>query len=198
MVLMSVLLVLLLVATIPTGYFSWGDSEFHTLPSDEKQRFMSSPAICYLHPNSGTWDIWGSVSTERSVTETRSFQSMVFSALFLFLGFLTRAVKMSRRLSQSIMTKVRRPISHHSQRILVKVSCRNGKRNRQDLRNCIWHLVVVQPCLAVFISARIIADSYSSLFTEVRTTSHRESINRKLIDRAAGGLDLIGSCVGRL
>lgn len=198
MVLMFVLLILLLVATIPTGYFSWGDSEFHNLPSDEKQRFMSSPAICYLNPDSGTWGIWGSISTERSVTETGSFQSMVFSALFLFLGFLTRAVKMSRRLSQSIITKIRRPISRHSQKILLKVSSRDGKQNRQDLRNCVWHIVIVQPCLAMFISARIIADSYSSLFTEVRTTSYHEWINRKLIDCAAGDLDLIGNRVGRL
>lgn len=198
MALMFVLLVLLLVATIPTGYFSWGDSEFHNLPSDEKQKFMSSPAICYLNPNSGTWDIWGSVSAGKSVTETGSFQSMVFSALFLFFGFLTRAVKMSRRLSQNITTKIRRPIRRYSQRILVKVSSRNGTQNRQGLQNCIWHLVIVQPCLALFISARIIADSYSSLFTEVRSTSHHKSINRKLIDRAAGDLDLIGSRVGRL
>lgn len=168
MVFMSVLLVLLLVATIPTAYFSWEDREFNNLPSDEKQRFMSSPAICYFSPTSGTWHIWGSGSTERSVTETVSFQSMVFSASFLFLGFLTRAVKMSRRLSQNISTKVRHPISRHSQKILLKVSSRNGKQNRQDLRICIWHIVIVQPCLAVFISARIIADSYSSLFTEVR------------------------------
>lgn len=74
---------------------------------------------------------------------------------------------MSLRLSRNMTTKIRHPISYHSQKILVKVSSRNGKQNRQGLRNRILHLAIVQPCLAVFISARIIADSYNSMFTEV-------------------------------
>lgn len=54
LVLMFVLLTLLIVASIPTGYFSWANSQFHELPPDEKHRFMSSPAICYLRLDSGT------------------------------------------------------------------------------------------------------------------------------------------------
>lgn len=176
MVLMVVLLGLLVVATMPTGYFSWGESEFQDLPPDERQRFMSSPAICYLNPNSGTWDLWGLGITGTSVTETRSFMSMVISTFLLLHGFLTRTVKMSRRLSHNITTKLRRRISHCLQRLLVMVSSSNGKHNRQALRQRTWHVVIVQPCLALFISARIIADSYSSLFTEVQGRTHRGSI----------------------
>lgn len=166
-ILMLVLLALLSIATVPTGYFSWGDSEFQDVPSDEKHKFMSSPAICYFKPDSGTWDLWGSIVTIHSVTEAGSFQSMVVSVLLLLHGFFTRVVKMSRRVSQSITGNIRRPISHYSQKLLMKISSRNEKRNRRGLRQRMWHILIIQPCLAVVISARIIADTYSSLFTEV-------------------------------
>lgn len=167
MVLMFVLLALLIVATVPSGYFSWGESEFQGFPSDEKHRFMSSPAICYFKPDSGAWDLWGSAATISSVTEAGSFQSMVVSVVLLLTGFSTRIVKMSRRLSQNITANIRRPISQYSQRTLVTISSRNGKHDRRGLRQWTLHVGIVQPCLAFFISARIIADTYSSLFTEV-------------------------------
>lgn len=166
-VLMFVLLSLLIVATIPSSYFSWGDNEFQGLPSDEKHKFMSSPAICYFKPNSGTWNLWGSAATIASATETGSFQSMVVSVLLLLNGFSTRTVKMSRRLSQSITTNIRRPISRYLQKLLIKISSRNEKHGLRGLWQCMWHVVIVQPCLALFISVRIMADSYSSIFTEV-------------------------------
>lgn len=168
-ILMFVLLVLLLVAVVPTGYFSWGDSQFQNLPSDESRKFMSSPAMCYLRLNSGTWDLWGSAMSRSSATETGSFQSMVGSALLLLAGFSTRTVKMSERLSHNITTGIRRPISLCVQRLLIIVWSRDGKHDQRGLRQCIWHEAVAQPCLAVFISFRIIADIYSSLFMEVLT-----------------------------
>lgn len=167
LVLMFVLLTLLIVATIPTGYFSWANSQFQELPPDEKHRFMSSPAVCYLRLDSDTWDIWGSAATKPSITETGSFQSMVVSVVFLLAGFSARTVKMSGRLSRSMSKGIRRPISHYSQRLLVVISSRNEEPHRRGLRERIWHLAIAQPLLALFFSVRIIADGCSSLLTEV-------------------------------
>lgn len=167
MVLMFVLLTLLIVATIPTGYFSWANSQFQELSADEQHRFMSSPAVCYLRLGSGTWNIWGSAETKLSVTETGSFQSMVVSVVFLLAGFSARTIKMSGRLSQNMNRGIRRPISHYSQRLLVVVSSWNEKQDHRGLRQRVWHIAIAQPCLAFFFSIRIIADGCSSLLTEV-------------------------------
>lgn len=156
---------------VPTGYFSWGDSRFKDFPVDEKKRFMASPAICYLRPRSGTSEFWGWVMAWSPLTETGAFQSMVMSVLLLLAGFSARAVKMSRRLSQSFTTGIRRPLSRHAQRILVAVSTRNGGRGRQGIWERLWHVVITQPCLALFISSRLIADVYSSMFAEVSLPS---------------------------
>lgn len=198
-VLMFVLLALLIVATVPTGYFSWADNEFQGYPLDKKQRFMSSPAICYFNPNSSTWDLWGSAATGSSVTEAGSFQSMVGSELLLLTGFFTRAVKMSRTLSQRITRNIRHPLSRYSQRLLINISSNHEKHDQRGRRQCIWHVVIAQPCLALFISARIIADSYSSLFSEVSIAQHhRTRTTREPADPATGDLGLGGSPVGFL
>lgn len=168
-VLIFMLLTLFIAATVPTGYFSSGDRGFQDLPSDEKHKFMSSPAICYFKLDSGTWDLWGPAVSMSSVTASGSFQSMAVSALLLLAGFFTKTVKMSRRLSQSLTGSIRRPISHYSQILLLKVSARNGQNGQTALWQRMWHVLIIQPCLAFFIAARIIADTYSSFFTEVST-----------------------------
>lgn len=167
MLVMSLLLALVVFAMAPTGYFSWGDSRFENFPLDQKRRFMASPAICYLRPNSGTSGFWRWVVDWSPLTETGAFQSMVVSALLLLAGFSVRAVKMSRRLSRNVTTSIRRPVSRHAQRFLVIISTRNGDRGRQGMWERWWHVLIIQPCLALFISARLIADIYSSMFAEV-------------------------------
>lgn len=162
-VLMFALLALLLVAIIPTGYFSWANSQFRDLTGAEKRKFMSSPALCYLKPDSGTWNLWGSAVAQSSVTKTGSFQSMIISVVFLIAGFSARTVKMCGGLSQRFTQKISRPISRALQRLLPS---ENNRRDEPELR-CIWHITVARPCLALFLSTRIITDCCSSLLVEV-------------------------------
>lgn len=175
LVLMFLLLALLLVATVPTAFFSWQEDPYDIgdlLVSTEN--CMAAPAVCFFNLESGTltWNSWhsdylfGRYHTI-SIRETASFGSMILSTLVLFVGFSTRIVKMSHRMSKTIHKSLRRPISCISQNVLRCLSLYTAG----DLPRNTWHeicyLSLVQPLLAFFIAVRIIMDLYNSLFAEV-------------------------------
>lgn len=174
LVLMFLLLALLLVATVPTAFFSWQESgswqENGNYIGDllvSTESCMATPAICFFNLESGTltWNSWYDHPT--SIRETTSFGSMILSTLVLFVGFSTRSVKMSRRMSKSIQISLRRPISRISQNALRYLSLYAVGDPPRSTWNEIYHLSLVQPLLAFFISVRIMTDLYNSLFAEV-------------------------------
>lgn len=170
LLLMFLLLALLLVATVPTAFFSWQDDNYRIgdlVVSTEN--CMASPAICFFNLESGTrtWNSWYRHWRPTSIRETASFGSMILSTLVLLVGFSARFTKMSRRMSKTIHTSLRRPISRMSQNVLRYLSLYTTGDPPRSTWHEICYLSLVQPLLAFFIAMRIILDLYNSLFVEV-------------------------------
>lgn len=142
---MGALLVMLIVAELPTG-------NYEGLPE-------ASYAICFfqdLRPHGG-------------LSSYLSYESMIFSIVFLGLGFISRVVRLHRSFSVTLVTRWREYLSNQALRLLRALhgECKNPTRSawcRKSLR-----MFVYRPALAAFLSARCTLDLWASLMFEVRT-----------------------------
>lgn len=142
---MAVLIIMLIVAIIPTGGYGWYSSSDVPQPHDY--------AICYLKP----------INT--SATGQLSMASMVISVLLLAAGFVTRSVRLFEIISVQLVAKARASISSHLRGWLRHVYgwCCSTK-SRGGLRR----LFCYRPLLATFLMLRLLADVWTSMFIEVR------------------------------
>ncbi|RMJ08776.1 hypothetical protein CDV36_011620 [Fusarium kuroshium] len=143
-------LVMLMVATIPVGFFDWGDPLIRWR-DDTPTVYPGSPAICSFNfelafsLNEKVWkevcsrsECWSNKTAwwwppedkdERppyhirySIGETATFQGMVISLIFLALGFTFRILKLVPSLSRALTRRVREPIATFSGRFITKLA----------------------------------------------------------------------------
>lgn len=138
---MGAIIVMLVVAPIPTGYV-----------------FASNPAnytVCFFrYPGSFMqYDYY-------------KLGYMVTSILFLTLGFLSRIVRLHRALSSPLATKIRPFLSGCSRRLLTALLrfC-NHSRYPKPLRKCLRYYLHY-PALATFLTARVTLDMWTSALFE--------------------------------
>lgn len=177
---MFITFVLLVVAIVPTGLFitvePWGLGK----------AVLGSPAICYfdsqfgkkvltevsLHLSAEGWDKYGEVLDLLPIEQMLSFESMVLSEILLFVGLLTRSVKIFLPLSKIVGVKLRRPISKGAQWIVqitapLSLCCPSNTPSQPTTLHDIQTIILFRPTLAIFITLRLCADFLSSMFFEV-------------------------------
>jgi hypothetical protein len=145
---MAILLIMLLVAMIPTGYYNWPVVD--DTGSDTKGPTPSDYAICYLFPH--------------EVPDDLTFASMILSILLLGLGFLVRAVKLHKRLSVDIVGSARHAISVSLRRRLSAVY---NKFNLESSPKRLARKLIYRPLLATFLILRVGVDAWTSMTVEV-------------------------------
>ncbi|KAK8121245.1 hypothetical protein PG999_005365 [Apiospora kogelbergensis] len=117
--LMSVLLIMLLVATFPTLFFNWAERDgFYTSPLTKP----NSPAVCYYNVNYAIQLRNSRPSQFKGLKNSNQFQSAVFSMFLLVFGFASRLVKLFGPLSRTFSVLTREPLSAMSQNLLRKIS----------------------------------------------------------------------------
>jgi hypothetical protein len=157
---MFIIIIMLVVALVPTGYFNWlGDS------STEEQMLLPPPssyAICFF----GQQPPAPSGGPERFLPN--SYISMIVSSLLLLLGFLTRVIRLHKTLSIDYIVRLRSFLSDRARAGLRRVYdwCQAQSRTKSLRRPLIYH-----PLLAGFFMLRVSLDVYSSMFMEVSNTS---------------------------
>lgn len=172
---MICLLIMLVIAFIPTAFFDWFNPfKFPTCTAAE----ACSPAICFfdianarkLSPSSGYE--WCGPMTPPS---NPAGQAMVMSLVLLIFGFVSRSVKLFEPLSTTLRVYFRRPVSKSAQRVLAYLSgsptieIASGSTRYDSVSGHHSYLKVLrQPCAAVFLSFRITADLIGSMLAEVR------------------------------
>jgi hypothetical protein len=146
LVAMLFLVILLAVSMVPTGAFDW--------PYDDSPIPLVSPAnstICYFHfPEQ---------------TASTAFASMIFSLLLLLFGFAIRVVKSSEKTSTFITEKGKWLSNFFQSHALAKIY------NRCSVQKEPWKIrctLVYRPLLAIFLTLQALADSWNSMFFEVR------------------------------
>ena len=142
---MFIIIIMLVVGLVPTGYFDWN--------------YPGSYAICsYGQPPPGPGNSM----------LPNSYLTMILSSLLLTLGFLTRVVRLYKSLSIDFILWLRSWLSELVRRGLrgVYAWCRPHRDTKSIRRSLIYH-----PILACFFMLRVSLDIYSSMFMEVRSTS---------------------------
>ena len=153
LVLMGILVVMLLVAMVPTGNYNWGSWSDGYNPDSPDETIPPQPtdyAICYF--------------TRSQDADVITFASMVISVLLIAIGFLSRVVRLHKRLSVDLVGNVRRSISESLRKKLQTVYSWCDVENSP---NSLKRLLVYRPLLAVFLSLRVVLDAWSSMFLEV-------------------------------
>ncbi|KAK8052418.1 hypothetical protein PG993_003803, partial [Apiospora rasikravindrae] len=170
--LMFCLIVMLIVATVPTVFFNWtsillridsGNSKFQLSAADPE-----SAAMCFLHVNYGAWSYYNRTENTRyphdkyaALHNTQKLQTTLFSVFMLLFGFTSRSVKLFGLLSRSFSMFVREPLSELGREIL-----RKGARHRPKRYTDFWDDIFMRPALAVFITTRITTNLAGSMLAE--------------------------------
>jgi hypothetical protein len=170
--LMSILLILLILAFIPTGFFSW-----------EHGRVILGaqlPAV-YLFDVAKAADLWdyetpSTVYEGVPVTGSVCMQAMIMTVILLVIGFTSRCIKLFRPLSTLVSKYVRRPLRQSFWKMLHKLLYLSNQTHTghpagtvpKSIRHRLLHLLVTVPVLSVFLTLRFFADLLSSMLAEVR------------------------------
>lgn len=169
--LMLCLMIMLIIATIPTVFFNWPKVTVG-VGADGKTPLSaanpSSTAICFLDANYGVRRYHDQKESQQypsqyeSLHDTHKLQITLFSIVMLIFGFVTRSVKLFGPLSRLYGSFVREPLSSSGQELLRRIARRQSKRDA-GLPNDIF----TRLALAVFITMRLTADLAGSMLAEV-------------------------------
>lgn len=162
---MATLLVLFLVAEIPTAFFNWG--------SPDKNKEISaanatSPARCFFDMQIAN-KRFHELSVDAVLSETSAFKNMITTFLLLVFNSFTRVVEIMDRPSAWVTNNLRSPLSRWWRRqILLSDSAFLRSRKAWTPRGVLTRkYFVVKTELAVLLLSRLYADVYTSTPSEV-------------------------------
>lgn len=167
---MFVLLAMLLIAMVPTAFINWRSSEKQGTP-DESAAGPKTPAICLFSIQCGLslypqdFDV---VPFERS----NAFQEMMISLFFLVIGFLSRTIKLSTRLSGWTREKIGNPVDTFLEGLYQKLDANfvseNDRSRRRELPSFLRHAIITKPTSAIIIVLRSQITLFNSMLAEVQ------------------------------
>jgi hypothetical protein len=156
---MAVIIIMLVTGIVPTGNFNWFGDPFGTTPDPPQSQLqppLGSYAICfYRHP---------------VPKSSKSYPSMVISTLLLILGFLSRIIRLHKRLSIDLALCLRSCLSGFVRKYLRRIYVETTPRS-------LSRLLVYRPLLTIFLVCRVSLDLWSSMFLEVCAVSHLQQLN---------------------
>lgn len=156
---MFVLVVLLIFAFIPTANYRW---QYGYGWDETGVPTVADYAICYLkpvfRPNPPSQFFIDASLSEQSI------MAMSISILLLFIGFICRVFKLHQSFSVFVDESIRGRLSHFLRMLLravydwcdIRGSPRSLKRT-----------LLYRPLLAVFLTLRVVLDTWNSMFFEV-------------------------------
>lgn len=173
---MSCLLIMLVIAFIPTAFFDWLDP-FMTYCTPAE---ACSPAICFFDIANARKIAAASTSKycpPMTPPSNPAGQAMVMSLVLLIFGFVSRSVKLFEPLSKSLHFYIHRPFSRWGQQVLVWLSespktemALGSSRDESSSGHHSYLKVFRHPCAAVFLTFRITTDLIGSMLAEVRSS----------------------------
>ncbi|KAJ5240592.1 uncharacterized protein N7469_002183 [Penicillium citrinum] len=163
LVCMAILVILLILALLPTANYRW---QYNVYPLGPGPPSAKDYAICYLKPMKRIKESPGSLGSSSfgEGYNDHATVAMSISVILLFIGFVSRVFKMHQSLSTLFGQTIRGKISHILRKILRSVECRCIPAGLfQNLKR----LLLYRPLLALFLTARVIVDTWDSMFFEV-------------------------------
>ncbi|KXJ94845.1 hypothetical protein Micbo1qcDRAFT_221312 [Microdochium bolleyi] len=173
--LMLCLLIWLIVAMIPTGFFDWRTFK---RGYDGELPAPLSPAVCYFDLSTAK-TLWKFAQVQRypwnrnpSLMEKGSMQSMIMGVVVLLVGFATRCVKLSPALSHKVQLYTRDPIRSGMRSLLTSATRwiedpTKGTPSPEPHSSQIWIDLVLLPGTGLYLCLRWTAAMYSSMLAEI-------------------------------
>lgn len=177
--LMICLLIVLIVAFIPTAFFDWNNSDMEYYCS---AAYPCSPAICFFdiaNARKLSADIERAEESCGPMTppSNPAGQAMVVSLVLLIFGFVSRSVKLFNFLSMAVHIYLRRPISKRALQVFMwllgspKTETASDTMTPESKSGHNPYLKVLHhPFTAIFLSFRITSDLIGSMLAEVRSS----------------------------
>lgn len=172
--LMTCLLIMLVIAFIPTSFFDWPDLMLDHWHCSAAETY--SPTICFFDILNGR-KLLASLDQElcgdMTPPSNPATQTMALSLVLLIFGFVSRSIALFRPLTMAVHVYLRRPVSKRARQVLVwllgspKVDMASGQTKYQS-GHTYYLKFLGQPLRAVFLSFRITADLVGSMLAEVR------------------------------
>lgn len=193
---MTILLVLLLVAEIPTAFFNWDSSNNYHF-AEVSAANATSYAYCFFNMRIARERFEIAVRNSsredgiKHVSDTSAFQNMVITVLLLVFNFCTRVTKIMDKPSTWATTSLRVPLSRwwRQQALLADSAFLRSSRSWTPRKILIHKYFSVKQRLAVLLFSRLYADIYTSMLSEVSIrldpAVHHNTLTRQL-DRYTG------------
>ncbi|CAG8208991.1 unnamed protein product [Penicillium salamii] len=161
---MFVLVVLLILAFLPTANYRW---QYGYSAKSTGRPALQDYAICYLRPvqrPDPAWDyMHASVDNGHAFSDS-AIMAMSISVVLLFVGFVCRVLKMHQSLSYFFARTIRGSISRMLRKPLRTIE---GWCVTPSFLHSLQRLLLYRPLLALFLTLRILVDTWDSMFFEV-------------------------------
>lgn len=175
---MFVLLVLLSLALLPTGNYRW---QYGYPATPTGRPAPQDYAICYLRPGQGRDTIpnpgFASIDYGQSrpgrpsyghTLSGNSTMAMCISVVLMSVGFVCRVSKLHQCLSNFLTGCIRDRSSHLLRKPLRTIEAWGGT---PTFLHSLQRLLLYRPLLALFLTLRILVDTWDSMFFEVGLSS---------------------------
>ncbi|CAG7939896.1 unnamed protein product [Penicillium salamii] len=181
-----VLIVLLILALLPTANYRW---QYGYPATPTGRPAPQDYAICYLKPGQGRDTIpnagFASIDYGQSRPGSPSYghtlsgnstMAMCISVVLMSVGFICRVLKLHQCLSNLLTRSIRDRSSHMLRKPLRTIE---GWCVTPSFLHSMQRLLLYRPLLALFLTLRILVDTWDSMFFEV--CSSRIKINQSLL-----------------
>ncbi|RTE80544.1 hypothetical protein BHE90_004945 [Fusarium euwallaceae] len=169
---------LLLVGLVPTAFFNWRGDDIREAPETFSLAEPMSLAKCFFSP--GLLKVYreqqeyyeqkarqeGQDIPLTPFFESHAFQVMIISLVLLVLNFSSKFLSMFVRISKGVNWHLRMRVRRLVTRILCKLS-QSRQPFPQRLNKRQWRLIIVNPCLAMFLVMRTYIDVFLSTLSEI-------------------------------
>ncbi|CAG7936484.1 unnamed protein product [Penicillium salamii] len=164
LVCMFVLVVLLILAFLPTANYRW---QYGYSAKSTGHPALQVYAICYLRPvqrpDPARNHMYASVDNGHAFSDS-SIMAMSISIVLLFVGFVCRVLKMHQSLSYFFARTIRGSISRMLSKPLRTIE---GWCVTPSFLHSLQRLLLYRPLLALFLTLRILVETWNSMFFEV-------------------------------
>ena len=180
---MTVLWAGLIPAMVPTAFFNWPDeSKPYQLVKEPTASFPSSSAQCFFDLGVGhalflnnTDFLCSSNNTSphyrcprMTISETTAMQSATVSILLLAFSYVSRVIKLTKRLSDSIHATVRRRTSDwYTRRLVGRINQIATNQRRSGVATRAQILIQVKARIALYLVVKMYADILTSDASDV-------------------------------
>ncbi|KAK1847741.1 hypothetical protein CCHR01_09646 [Colletotrichum chrysophilum] len=177
--LMLVLVIMILVAMIPTAFFNWHPKLAPNGTEDGTGAWPGMPALCFFSIACGT-SLYEGFDNRVPFAQSTTLIEMLISVILLFAGFSTRSIKLSVRVSNTMSRRIRLPMSQYMDlltRKLTRTSSSVEDGYKTSLRHLLWSELVKRPLLGSIILVRTQITLFNSMLGEVQISLYCRACN---------------------